>query len=115
MFYAMSEQNVCLLHNAWSEASDLFRIVSIFVFIFVRPCFLGGLLFCCSAQSMQPFLCGVKPCLTMEGSDTSSTSSCSSLLTSPDFEEYDEHNVWNPMLNLFCHEYVGAVMESCLD
>ena len=80
-----------------------------------RHCFLGGLLICCSAQSMQPLLCGGKPCLTMEASDTSSTYSCSSLLTSPDSEEYDEHNVWNPVLNLFCHKYGGAIMESYLD
>ena len=33
----------------------------------------------------------------------------------PDSDEYDEHNIWNPMLNLFCLEYVGAVMESYLD
>ena len=35
------------------------------------------------------------------GSTTSSTSTCSSLLTSPDPDEYDEHNMWNPMLGLF--------------
>ena len=38
---------------------------------------------------------------TMEAPDTSSTSTCSSLLTSPDPDEYDEHNMWNPMLGLF--------------
>ena len=51
----------------------------------------------------------------MEAPDTSSTSTCSSLLTSPDSDEHDKHNVWKPILNLFCHEYVCAVMESFLD
>ena len=51
----------------------------------------------------------------MEAPDTSSTSTCSSLLTSLDSDEDDEHNVWNPMLNLFCQECVGAVKESFLD
>ena len=64
---------------------------------------------------MQTPLCGGKPCLTMEAPDTSSISTCSSLLTSPDSDEYDERNVWNPLLNLLCHEHVGALMESYLD
>ena len=37
------------------------------------------------------------------------------LLTFPDSDECDEHNVWNPMLNLFCQEYVGEPTESYLD
>ena len=44
----------------------------------------------------------------MEALDTSSTSAYSSLLTSPNSDEYDEHNMWNPMLGFFCHEHVGA-------
>ena len=64
---------------------------------------------------MQMLLCGGKPCLTMEAPHTSSTSTCLPLLTFSDSDEYDERNEWNLMLNLFCHEYVGAVMESYLD
>ena len=48
----------------------------------------------------------------MEAPDTSSTSTCSSLLTYPDPDEYDEHNMWNPMLGLFCHEHFCAFMEA---
>ena len=52
----------------------------------------------------------------MEALDTSSTSTCSSLLTSPDPDEYDEHKMWNLMLGLvFCHEHVGSFMESYFD
>ena len=43
------------------------------------------------------------------------TSTCSSLLTSVDSDEYDEHNMWNHMLCLSCYEYGCAVMESYLD
>ena len=50
---------------------------------------------------MQTLLCGGKPCLTMEAPHTSSTSTCSSLLTFSDSDEYDDRNVWNLMLNLF--------------
>ena len=63
---------------------------------------------------MQTPCCG-KACLTLEAPDTSSISTFSSLLTSTDSDEYDEHNMWNPMFNLICLEYVGAVMESYLD
>ena len=35
-----------------------------------------------------------------------------SLLTSPDPDEDDEHNMWNPMLGLFCHVQVGVFVES---
>ena len=111
----MLEQHVCLLHNAWSEASDLFHAVSICGLSRFRLCFLVGSLICGLAQSMQTPLCGGKPCLTMEAPDTSSTSTCSSLPASLDSDEYDEHNVWNPMLNLVCQEYICAVMESHLD
>ena len=53
------------------------------------------------------------PCLTVEAPDTSSTSTCSSLLTSPNPDEHDEHNMWNLSLGLFCcREQVGAFMES---
>ena len=78
-------------------------------------CVLGRLLFCCLAQSMQTPLCGGKQCLTMEATDTCSTSARSSLLTSRDSDEYDEHNVWNTMLNLSGQEHVGTAMESHLD
>ena len=53
-----------------------------------------------------------KSWLTMGESDTSSTFTCSSLLTSPDPDEYDEHIMWNPMLGLFCHVQVGVFMEA---
>ena len=51
----------------------------------------------------------------MDGSDTSSTFSCSSLCTSWDPDEYDEHIMRNPMLGLFCHVQVGVLMESYFD
>ena len=51
----------------------------------------------------------------MDGSDTSPTFECSSLLTSPDPDEYDEHNMWNPMLGLSCHVQHGALMEAYFD
>ena len=51
----------------------------------------------------------------MGESDTSSTFTCSSLLTSPDPDEYDEHIMWNPMLGLFCYVQVGVFMEANLE
>ena len=48
-FYVMLEQHVCLLHNAWSEASDLFHTVSLCGLSRFRPCFLVGSLICCLA------------------------------------------------------------------
>ena len=40
---------------------------------------------------------------------------CSSLLTSPNPNEYDEHNIWNPTLGIFCHVQVGVFMEAYVD
>ena len=50
--------------------------------------------------------------LTVDECDTSSTFTCSSLLTSLDPDEYDEHDMRNPMLGLFCHVQVGVLMET---
>ena len=61
---------------------------------------------------MQTPLFSGKSWLAMEGSATSSTFTCSSLLTSPGPDEHDGHNMWNPMLGLFCHEQVGSRMEA---
>ena len=97
------------------RSCDLFHTVSLCGLSRFRPCFLVGSLICCLAQPMQTPLCGGKPCLTMEAPCASSTSTCSSLLTPLDFDGYDEHNMWNPLLNLLCREYVGTVMESYLD
>ena len=53
--------------------------------------------------------------LAMDGSDTSSTFTCSSLLTSQDPDKCDEHNIWNPMLELLCHTHLGISMEALFD
>ena len=45
----------------------------------------------------------------MDVSDTSST------LTSSDRDEYDGHNIWNPMLELLCHAHIGVFMEALFD
>ena len=64
---------------------------------------------CCFAQSTQaPFLSG-RPQLTVDVSDTSST------LTSSKSDEFDEHNIWNPMLRLLCHAHVGVPLEQLFD
>ena len=42
-----------------------------------------------------------KPWLTMDAPGSS---------PSYDSNEYDEHNMWNTMLDLFCHERIGAFM-----
>ena len=34
-------------------------------------------------------------------------------LSDPD--EYDEHNIWNPMLELLCHAHIGVFMEALVD
>ena len=47
--------------------------------------------------------------LAMDVSDTSST------LTSSDPDEYDGHNIWNPMLELLCHAHIGVFMEALFD
>ena len=94
-FDAMLEQHVCLLHNVWPEACDLFHTMSLCGLSRFRPCFLVGSSICCLAQSMQTPLFGGKPWWTLETPLASSTSSCSSLLTSPDSDEHDEHKMWN--------------------
>ena len=53
--------------------------------------------------------------MAMEGSTTSSTFTCSSWLTSPNPDEHDEHNMWNPTLGLFCHVNIGVMMVEVLD
>ena len=57
----------------------------------------------------------LKSWFAMDGSDTSSTFTCSSLCTSWDPDENDHHNMWNPMLGLFCHVQVGVLVESYFD
>ena len=47
--------------------------------------------------------------MTMDVSDTSSTRTCS------DPDELVDHNVWNPMLGLFCHAEIGTFMEALAD
>ena len=63
----------------------------------------------CTRASLTFFLSSRKSWLAMDVSDTSST------LTSLDPEEYDEHNIWNPMLELLCHAYVGVFIEALSD
>ena len=109
-FHVMSEQHACLPPNASSEVSVLFRTVSLRGVSRFHLCFLGGFLIFLFGARDADALCNGKPCLPMEALDTSSSSTCSSLLTSLESDEYDERNMWNPMLNL-CLEYVGAVME----
>ena len=58
---------------------------------------------------------GGRSWLAVDGSHTSSTFTCSSLLTSPDPDESDEHHMWNPMLGLFSHVQIGVFMESYFD
>ena len=53
-----------------------------------------------TANANEP--CSRKHCLTMEAPFASSASSCSSLLTSPDSDGFDERNMWKPMLTLLC-------------
>ena len=86
------------------------HFASLCVYVFLVYYLIG-----CLAQSMQTLLCGGKLCLTVEAPDISPTSTCPSLLTFTDSDEYEEHNVWNPMLFFFCQEYVSAVVESYLD
>ena len=110
----MLERHTRLLHKVWPEASGLFLTVSLCVFFFVSVSFLFFCLvdvFCCLVQSMQTPLFSEKFWLTMEVSDTSSTCTCSSLLTSLGPDDYDEHNMWKFVLGLLCHERVGAFME----
>ena len=45
----------------------------------------------------------------MNVSDTSST------FTSSVPDEYDGHNIENPMLELVCHAHIGVFMETLLD
>ena len=45
----------------------------------------------------------------MDGYDTSST------LSSSESNEYHEHNMWNPILELLCHAHIGVCMEAYLD
>ena len=71
---------------------------------------------CCLAQPMQtpPFFSGSSWSTTDEP-DTASTFTCSSLLTSPDPDVYDEHNMWNPMLGLFCCVKIGVFLEAYVE
>ena len=109
----MRERHTCLLHNIQSEASDLFLVVSLFVFFlslspFLIFCFVDVL--CCLALLMQtPPLFKRKHWLAMDSSDTSSTP------TPSDFVASDETNIWNPVLELLFHAHVGAFMEKYFD
>ena len=47
--------------------------------------------------------------VTMDVSDTSSA------LTFSEADELVEHNVWNPMLGLFCHADIGIFMAAPVD
>ena len=64
--------------------------------------------------SLFPFPC-TGTGMAMEGSTTSSTLTCSSPLTTPDQDEFDEHNMWNPKLGLLCHVDMGVYMGAVLD
>ena len=80
----------------------------------VCPSQLGGTP-CYFAQPMQTSLFNKRSWFAMDGPDTSSTFTCSSLCTSWDPDEFDEPNMWNPMLGHFCHVQVGVFMESYFD
>ena len=45
----------------------------------------------------------------MDGSDTSS------IFTSSESVDFNEHNIWNPVLELLFHVQVGAFMEEYVD
>ena len=47
--------------------------------------------------------------MCMERSDTSSVS------TASDSVHFDEHNIWNPMLELLFHVQVGGIFEINVD
>ena len=119
-FGLVSNQNIstCWAHPSFDSnscfAGVLFHAVSLRDQSRFHLCVLGRLLFCCLAQQMQTHLCGGKQ-LTMEAIDTCSTSIRSSLLTTPDSDEYDEHNMWNHTLKLLRQEHVVTGMESYLD
>ena len=73
-YYAMSERHICLLHNLWSEASDLFCTVSLCglslsLFLFSQLC--DGRLFL--AQSLQTLLLSCMPCLVFDNGGTRRT------------------------------------------
>ena len=57
----------------------------------------------CQRASLTCFLSSWK---AVDVSDTSST------LTSPDPDEYDDHNMWKPMLEVLCHTHIGVPMEA---
>ena len=62
-----------------------------------------------------PFFSQWKILLAVDASGTSSTFTCSSLLTSPDPGEYDELNIWNPTSELLCHTHIGMSMAALFD
>ena len=54
--------------------------------------------------------------LAMEKDDyTSSASTSSSVSTSSSCYDENEHNMWNPLLKVFCHVQVGLRMETPVD
>ena len=109
----MLERYTRLLHNLCPEANDVFRACLALFFVSVSASdFQCGRRFLTFGSADADALFSGKSWLAMEGSDTPSTLTCSSLLTSPDPDKYDEHNMWNPMFGLFCHEPAGAFMEA---
>ena len=53
--------------------------------------------------------------LAMEKDYTSSASTSSSVSTSSSCYDENEHNVWNPLMELFCHVHIGLSMETQVD
>ena len=102
-FYAMSERHICSTTSGQKQVICSAPCLSV-VFgclRFVLPVVQWSVIFLSFAQSVQSPFCSCMPYLTTEAPDTSSASTCSSLLTSLDPDGYDEHKMWNLMLGLF--------------
>ena len=100
-----------LLHNVWSEASDMVRAVSLCGLLSTSPLFFFYQVNCAPFGSVNAdalFSIG-RYLLAMDGSDTSS------IFTSSDSGDFNEHNIWNPVLELLFHVQVGAFMEEYVD
>ena len=112
--WCQNSARVCL-PTPDQEWSVLFHTVSLRDLLRFQFCFLDPLLFCRLAQSMQTSSVVGSSVWQWRPTDSSSTSTRSTLLISPDYGDCDEHNMWNPCWDFSVTIKLMYLMESFSD